>query len=269
MNLNPPPDPRSSMWSLMAYYLRFQRMEHGITAAELSKILKCSEATTSRLESGKQPMKQEHAERVDKAWRTGDLFTTLLYYARRASDPNWFKTFTQHEGRARRIRIFAGQIMPGLVQTEDYTRALMTTGRNRNVEANLAKRMARQLVLDGPNPPDVWIYLTENVLEWVVGGHEAHRRQLQHLLDLSQLPHAIVRVIRKTSGAGEFLDGPFLIITGKDGEEVAFVEAPKEGRLVTDSSEVEDFKDRFERIGAQALPENQSRELITEVMKGL
>ncbi|GAA3932977.1 helix-turn-helix transcriptional regulator [Actinomadura viridis] len=259
-------DPRSSMWGLIGFYLRFLRTSKGLTGPDAAKIAGCAPSTISRIETGEQRMSDKHAERLDKAWKTGGLFGLLIYYARRASDPDWFESFLAQEQEANRIRMFAGQHVPGLLQTPDYARALLDAGRAKDKEASHKRRMARQKVLDRANPPELWVLLAQNVLEWPVGGRDVHRGQLALLLKLSELPHVSIRIVPTTAGANEGLDGPFMILTGGN-DELAFVEAPNAGRLVSEVDEVRDFLTRFDRIGMLALPIGASRELIKKIME--
>jgi hypothetical protein len=126
--------------------------------------------------------------------------------------------------------------------------------------------MARQELLSKPNPPDLWVLLSESVLDWPVGGTEVMRAQLARLLEFSELPHVTLRVVPKSAGAYEGLDGPFKVITVEEGE-LAFVDAPNGGRLVMDAAEVRGLRLRFDRIGAVAQPVDSSRSLIKQVME--
>jgi transcriptional regulator with XRE-family HTH domain len=256
------------MWALIAYYIRFIRQQRGMTAAEVSQIMGCAGATTSRIENLNQRLRQKHAERLDTAWNTGGLFSTLIYYARRASDPDWFKSFTEQEAVATKIRIFACQLIPGLLQTEVYARALAEAGSERDIDRLLRLRMSRQEILRRSVPPELWIILSENVLDWPVGGPAILAEQLARLIEVSDLPHVVLRVVPKAAGAYPGLDGPFMILSDKDGD-TAFAQATNGGRLVADADEVRSFVDRFDRIGARALPVDSSRSLIKEVMEKL
>ncbi|MFF0526496.1 Scr1 family TA system antitoxin-like transcriptional regulator [Actinomadura nitritigenes] len=86
------------------------------------------------------------------------------------------------------------------------------------------------------------------------------------MLTMSRMPNVILRVVPRSAGAHEGLDGPFKIITVREGE-VGFVEAPNGGRLVMEASEVRGLKLRFDRIGAVALPVDSSRRLIEQLME--
>jgi hypothetical protein len=112
------------------------------------------------------------------------------------------------------------------------------------------------------------VLLSESVLDWPVGGTEVMRSQLARLLELSELPHVTLRVVPRSAGAYEGLDGPFKVITVEEGE-IAFVEAPNGGRLVMDAAEVRGLRLRFDRIGAIALPIDSSRSLVKQIMESM
>ncbi|MBW8481562.1 helix-turn-helix domain-containing protein [Actinomadura parmotrematis] len=252
----------------MGYYLRFLRESHGMTTTELARRLGCAQSSISRIEMGSQPMTDIRATAADELWRTGDLFGLLLYYARRATDPDWFRSFTAQERIALELRIFAALHVPGLAQTEAYASALLNVGSEPDIAGSLARRMQRKQVLERDRPPSAHIIMTENVIDWPVGGPKVMYEQLAYLLSLAGRPNVILRVVPRSTGAFEGLDGPFQILTLPDGP-LAFVEAAVEGRLVADAGQVEGFSKRFERIGAQALPEGMSRDLIRRAMETL
>lgn len=265
---NQPPDPRSSMRAWIAHQLRFQRIERGLSGDAVAKILSCSRSTISRLESGEARLTDKQAAKLDKAWRTGGFFTYALWYARLAPDPQWLASYTAFECRASLIHMFSGQVIPVLLQTPDYARALLLAGRNADVEGDLAKRLARQKLLTRPNPPELWILLTENVLTWPVGGVETMRRQLDHLRELAARSDVILRIVPRRSGESEALDGSFKVITVREGE-VGYIEAPTGGRLVLDTDGARDLRMRFDRIGAKAAPVDSTVEMIEQAMEAL
>lgn len=266
MNINEPPDPRSSMWAWIAYSLRFHRMQRGLTGDAVAKLLNCARSSISRLENGEAKLDEKQAAILDEAWNTGRHFSLLVWYARQGHDPSWFKSFADFEARATMIHSYDGQLIPALFQTRGYAHALLVSGRNQDPINDLEKRLSRQKILDGQNPPELWALLSESVIDLPVGGHEVMREQLAHLLTMSQTPNVILRVVPRSAGAHEGLDGPFKIITVREGE-VGFVEAPNGGRLVMEASEVRGLKLRFDRIGAVALPVDSSRRLIEQLME--
>lgn len=264
--MNEPPDPRSSIWAWIAYSLRFHRMDRGLTGDAAAKLINCSRSTISRLESGDAKLNDNQAATLDSAWRLGHFFAVALWFARLGYDPNWQKNYVQFESRASIVQMFSNQLVPVLFQTPEYARALLVAGRNADVDGDLARRMARQEPLTRVPPPELWLLLSESVLEWPVGNVQILKQQLAHLHDLSHLPHVTIRVVPKSAGAYEGLDGSFKVITVKEGE-VGFIEAPTGGRLVMDADEARDLRLRFERIGAVALPVDSSRDLIRRAME--
>ncbi|MFI6521670.1 helix-turn-helix transcriptional regulator [Spirillospora sp. NPDC050679] len=265
---NQSPDPTANMWAWIAFTLRFQRVERGLSGDAVAKVLNCARSTISRLESGEAKLNDQQAAKLDKVWRTGGFFTTALRYARLGHDPNWLASYVRFEARASMIRMFNGQYIPALFQTEPVARALLEAGRNEDVEGALAQRAERQRVLSRTPPPELWLIMPETVLWWPIGGVKAWREQLAHLVDLSELPNVTLRILSRACGAHEGLDGTFKVITVKEGE-IGFVEAPTGGRLIMDGEKAQELRLRFERIGALALPVHSSRSRIMEAMEDL
>lgn len=266
--MNEPPDPRTSMWAWMAYTLRWGRMERGLTGDTVAKSLNVARSTISRLETGEAKLSDRQAAQIDKEWRTGGFFGIALWFARLGYDPNWLKNLADFEKRATVIYNYDGQLIPALLQTPDYTRALLLAGRPKDLEGTLAKRVARQAVLQKPQPPELSVLLSESALDIPVGARAVMRAQLAHLLEMSERPDVVIRVVPREAGAHEGLDGPFKVFTVKEGD-VAFVEAPNGGRLVPEADEARELRMRFDRIGHVALPVHSSRRLIRSLMEGM
>lgn len=270
MSLRPSPDPRSSLWAFIAYYLRFCRLQRKLTGELLGEILSCSKSTVSRLETGDLQLDPDQAAALDRAWDTGGLFTTLVWYATLGHDPDWFKQYVDLEDKAAVIKSWEVALIPGLLQTPDYARAGLMTGGVPDVEAAVEKRLRRQAILDREQPPVLWVLLAESLLELPGGGRGAMKAQLAHILELSERPNIGIRVVPKSVGHHPGLDGAFMLIRMRHPHaEVAFVEAPGGGRLVPNITEVASYALRYDRIGQHALPESPSRDLIRRVMEAM
>lgn len=266
MNVNEPPDPRLNLWAAIAFFLRFYRMQHGQTGDVVARWLNRSRSSISRLESGESQLKESEAAILDAKWNTGGLFGVLLWFARLGHDPNWNKNYLAFEERSSEIRMYDGQLIPALFQTPEYARALLLAGRPKNLERAVEARMARQAILYRPNAPEVWALLSETVLGPHVGGRDVMRAQIAHLIQLSRLPNVILRIVSNNAGANEGLDGPFKVLKVKEGE-IGYLVAPNGGRLELDAEEVADLRNRFDRIGAMALPVELSRALLKDAME--
>jgi transcriptional regulator with XRE-family HTH domain len=268
MTTNPPPNPKISMWTWLAYSLRFHRMQRGLSGEALGRILTCSKATVSRLESGEARLDDKQAAALDRAWDTGGHFSIMLWYARLGHDPDWLKQYVDIEARADVIKPYEAIVVPGLLQIPEYARALLTSGGVLDVDGAVERRMARQAILERDPPPVLWVLLSEGVLDWPVGGTEVMRRQLARLLEASESPNIGIRVVPRSAGAHAGADGSFMIMSGDFGD-VAYSESQGGGRLVPSPAEVRSYQIWYDRIGQQALPEGSSRDLIKQVMEAM
>lgn len=263
-----PLDPRSSMWAWIACMLKHQRVERGLTGDAVARLLHCSRATISRLENGEARLTDRQAALLDTEWRLDDQFQTALYYARQGHDPGWLKNTAEFEARATVLRVFNDMLVPGLLQTPEYMRALLLSGRNDDVDAAVRNRLSRQKRMTGPRPPRLWVLLAETVLWWPVGGADVMRSQLLHLRDVASRPDVIIRIVPRTAGAYEGLDGSFKIYSASGGDN-GFSEAVLGGRLIVDVDSVRELLHRFEQIGSRALPVDSTPEIIGQALESL
>ncbi|MEU8797138.1 helix-turn-helix transcriptional regulator [Spirillospora sp. NPDC048819] len=259
-------DPMDSHWHWMAYDLRRLRQKEGISQARLGRIIGAAKQTVCNYEANERRLTEDQAKALDRRWDTGGHFQRLLMYARRAYDLNGHRQHQRYEARASELRIFGLAIIPGLFQTEEYTRALFTAARSKQVEKQVAARQARQEALFRPDPPELWVLLDQAVLDRPIGGRRVMADQLARLRDLTEMPNVIVRVVPRSVGAYFGLMGAFEVLTVEHGD-VAYVEALGSGRLVLDTAEVRTFGKGFDLIAAQALPEVPSRRFIERMME--
>lgn len=269
MVANPSPNPKNNMWDFIAYYLRFYRHNVAPQDKSIFDVLRTSRATVSRLENGQKRLDGRDAASLDKAWNTGGLFTLLVWYASIGHDPQWFAQYFELERKAGLINTFNAHVPHGLVQTEDYARALLLCGDASQADRLLRERIERQLVLNREPAPHMSMVVSQNALEWPVGSPEIVRAQLARLLEVSELSNFTVRVVPRAwqVGAYQGLDGSFTMMTGDDFGIITYTESPEGGRLVSTPSEVASFAVRYDRISGKALPEGPSRDLIKEIME--
>jgi hypothetical protein len=130
--------------------------------------------------------------------------------------PNWFETYLGLEQAASVIRTYEPQLVPGLLQTEDYARAIMLLRHLRvsygEIERRVALRMARQAFLSQPGAPDLWVVLDEAALQRPLGDQEIQRAQLLHLIEMAQRPNIILQIVPFNTGGHAAAGGPFTIL---------------------------------------------------------
>ncbi|TMR06259.1 helix-turn-helix transcriptional regulator [Actinomadura soli] len=258
-------DPDRSLWDYIAIEVRRLRQVRGLSGNKLAEQLGCDRSYVSRVENGRLHLSRGYAERLDALWDT--TFARLVRLAETSDDGDWFTGLTDHEARATRHRMWAALLVPGLLQTPEYTRALLSAGVDRNVEADLEARRARQAVVwERPEPPLVSVIFSWAVLAQPVGGSDVMRAQISHLLELAEAPHISIRVLEASNGAHNGLDGSFRLLTVGD-REVAFTDAPERGRLVTTPTDVMKYAVRYDRLSDIAAPVGTSRTILNGSME--
>jgi transcriptional regulator with XRE-family HTH domain len=199
-----------------------------------------------------------------------DLFGRLAIMARRADGPvpTWFEDWLEAEGEAQSLRIWSPTLIPGLLQTADYARALFLAAQTDTSEdviaALVAARLERQAILNRADPPDVVVVLDEAVLLRLIGTPQIMHDALAHLAEMSRRPCVVVQVIPSGNGANAGLAGAFDIDSADGMPETLRTEAVED--VTTEKrSLVRKAAVAFDRVRGDALPREASRELIMKV----
>lgn len=261
-------EPRSSMWDFLASYLHFLRAKHGYSCAYVGEVAGAARQTVSHWESGYRKPDERQTELLDDLYGTGKLLATLLYWAKAGHDANWYQEQVALETIAAEIRIYEAGLVPGLFQTESYARTLFTLGDSTDVEGDLKDRMARKAVLSRDAPPRIRALLDVNVVDRVVGNGAVMSAQLEHLIEVSQLPNVIINIIPRSVGYHLGLQGSFKIFA-VGGEMLAYTEAAAGGRLMRDPREIERMRTRHDLLGADALSRQASRDFLRRLQESM
>ena len=266
-------DPGASPAHFFGAEVRRAREAAGLTLAGLGAIVPCDASTVSRIESGLLNPGQRFASACDEAFpQMGGWFTRFYDNSPRWDGryPRWFVDWVDAERRATVVRWWEPLLVPGLLQTPEYARALFkawqTTGGEDEVENLVTARMDRQRIFDRPKPPSFWAVLDESVLRRRVSGAKVMQDQLVHLAEMTERPSVNVHVIPAEVGAHVGLLGAFAI-AGVDGDApgVVYFETPDEGQTTKDSVTVAKIILTFDTLRSEALPRRASRDLIMKV----
>ncbi|MEU8288189.1 DUF5753 domain-containing protein [Micromonospora sp. NPDC048905] len=180
----------------------------------------------------------------------------------------WFRPWAELEQDAVSIRSYQPLLVPGLLQTEGYARAVLGTGgllAPSEVDLIVAGRLERQSVLGRDAPPQLVTVIDEVVLRRLVGERAVMSGQLAHLAAVAEWEHVQVRVIPAESPWHTGLAGPFVLGRLPDGTELAYLDNQLRGQVVTDPVDVASLGRRWESVTGEALPQRLSIELIREV----
>ncbi|MFF5594818.1 helix-turn-helix transcriptional regulator [Streptomyces althioticus] len=258
------------MAALFGARVRRLRAAAGLTQAELGARTHVVSTRITQIEraSGAKPT-LELARALDTALGADELLVELWPYVYREAFPDWSRKFMEYSERAVAVRQYAAHVVPGLLQTEDYARAVLKVGRTLSSEAQLeervALRMGRQGRLDAPDRPQLWVVLDEAVLRRPVGGLPVMRDQLARLLAAAAKSHITVQVLPFDQGEHEVMGGSLTVLTMPDGTEVAYTEGAHHGQLVEEPDEVASLALTYDRLRAAALPPLMSLDMIRSV----
>ncbi|MGW3656646.1 helix-turn-helix domain-containing protein [Streptomyces sp. NPDC005151] len=261
------------MAALFGSRVRKLRTAAGLTQAELGEKTHVVSSRITQIErsSGARPT-LELARALDTALVADNLLIDLWPYVYREAFPDWSRAFIAHSARAVSIREYASHVVPGLLQTEAYARALLSVGRTlkgeEHLEERLSARLGRQERLGAADCPELWVVLDEAVLRRPVGGPAVMRAQLIRLLEAATKPHITVQVLPFDQGEHDAMGGSLTVLVLPDGTEMAYTEGAHYGQLIEDPEEVSRFAVTYDRLRAVALPPLMSLDMIRSVMEG-
>jgi transcriptional regulator with XRE-family HTH domain len=258
-------DPDRSALSLFAEEMRAARDRAGLTQDELAARVNYSTTLVAMVESLKRVPQADLAARLDDVLGTPGTFGRLQERLRALPFPASFRPFAAYEDLAVALRNFENCLVPGLLQTEDYARAILSARPNTSedeVDELVAVRLARQAILDRDEPPALWVVVDEGVLTREIGSPKTMADQLQHLADMAARPNITIQVIPFSAGAHIGLQGAFIIAEFADTPPVAFLATATDGQTIEDASAVARALFTFDNLRSEALPRKASREQI-------
>ncbi|MEU8183373.1 helix-turn-helix transcriptional regulator [Micromonospora sp. NPDC049047] len=250
--------------------LRRARQARGLSQEELGKLVNYSSSYVSAVETGQNPVKPDYVARVDSTLDTGGLFVGMLELIRFHAAPDWFRPWEDNEREAAALRWYDPAVIPGLLQTEGYARAMLGVGGEltaEQVETRVVTRLARQAVLTADPRPHLVAVLEEHTLRRQLGDRKIMREQLQHLLTVSNEPNVQVRVVPADAPWHVGLNGPFILARLGNGAELAHLDNQLRGQTVDGPNDVAALERHWETVTGEALPCRQSARLIEEVVQ--
>ncbi|MGE7386602.1 helix-turn-helix domain-containing protein [Streptomyces sp. NPDC004126] len=248
--------------------------ERRLTQTDLARMARTSKSTISRVESGKGPIPPELPSALDQIFRTEGSFKGLYD----AITANTFAAMHQHRVELERKAISIGEwsqtVVPGLLQTPDYARAIIRQGDIRANEAELTaavqRRIARQEIFHRASPPELRVVLCESVLHRSLRLKEVMRDQLALLLTHMERPTTRIRVLPFDSEPHPLICYDASFLTSPKHVTVACIEAPPNtAGVVADRKFTLRVQRAFEDLMGEALPERQSADLIQAQMERL
>ncbi|WP_327346515.1 helix-turn-helix transcriptional regulator [Streptomyces europaeiscabiei] len=264
------------------------RERAGIRREEAGRILHVAAATVRRMETAEVALKIPYLQLLLKAYGVGD--EEAATFVRLAEDankpgwwqryhdilPGWFSMYVSLEGAAGLIRGYDPHFIPGLLQTEDYARGVMTSGaigqtKPEDIERHVALRMQRQELLTREDAPRLWFVMDETALRRSVGGPAVMRAQIDRLLEAMELTRVTLQVAPFDTGPHPGTYGPFVLFRFAMPElpDMVYSEYLTGAVYLDDRSEVATHLEVMDRMAAQAATAQRTKEILRDLRKEL
>lgn len=246
--------------------LKLFRNKAGLTQAELGVRIVYSTDQVASVERGRRIAQPEFIDRSDHVLDAGGVLIAMKEEVARQRYPAFFRDAAKLEAEAVELHAYDTHVLNGLLQTEDYARAVFSMRRplldEETVEERLSARMARQDIFQRRPAPTLSFVIEEPVLRRPIGGIPVLRGQLEHLLLVGQKRNVEIQVMPFDREDNAGVDGPFKLLSHKDGDQVAYMEAQGRSTTATNREEVRSIAARHGIIRAQALTPRESLALI-------
>ncbi|MDF6044071.1 helix-turn-helix domain-containing protein [Streptomyces sp. JH14] len=249
--------------------LRFYREQAGLSQEVLGLKIGFSKSQVAMVERGQRPPRGNFIARADEALGAQGALNAAgaeLTFSHLAS---WFEPFATEEAKASARHEYETHVVPGLLQTEEYARAVFTNHHpsldDEEIEGRVAARLKRQELLARRPVADIGFVLELHPLTRPIGGHQTRKRQLRHILDVAQLRNVQIQVMapERISHAG--LNGPFVLLETAERSRLAYIEGQSGSFFITEQPDLGNLFGKYGILRAQALSPEASMKLIEEV----
>ncbi|MEU4927783.1 DUF5753 domain-containing protein [Streptomyces yokosukanensis] len=266
-------EPARSARELYGTELHRQRQLARMSLDRLSDVVNYSKTHLHGVETAERLPLPPISEKLDVAFGTGELFQGLWGGVKREHTPRRFDHCLELEAKAARIQEFGASIVPGLLQTEGYMRALFLEcnpgAGAEEINSLVAGRMSRQEVLRGDGRPDFWWILNEAAVRQSVGGPAVMREQLTAMLALVGTDHTTIQVVPFEVGACPLMNSTLILLTLTDNSTTVYQESAGSGEAFDDRETVMRQLRDYDRMKACALSPKGSAALIKAAMENL
>ncbi|GHJ33196.1 MULTISPECIES: helix-turn-helix domain-containing protein [Streptomyces] len=267
--------------------LRDLREKAGVSYDQAARALHVNQTTVRRMEKAEVGLKLPYVEKLLQTYGADqeeiDSFLALAEEANRPGWwhrfrdvlPDWFSLYVSLEGAASRIRAYEPHFIPGLLQTEEYARTLLSigfpNGSDRELDRRVALRMERQELLNRPDGPHLWVVMDETVLRLSIGSPQVMRAQIDHLIEAVQKPNVTLQVVPFSAGPHPGMGGPFQLFRFKIPElpDIVYAEGLTGAGYLDQRSDVVAYLEALDRMGTQATPARRTESFLRGIRKEL
>jgi transcriptional regulator with XRE-family HTH domain len=260
---------KASALEAFASQLKAWRKSRGWSQVELADKLGYSDSLVSGVETQAKTPTLDFAKGCDREFGCPGTFVAMHELVSREAWPSYFAPVIDFEAQAVRIHEWELRVVPGLFQTEDYARMVISGGSPRLSDAELDRkvggRMERQRIFERDNPPLYWTVLHEGVLRQVIGSPEIMAAQLDRLIEAARSPDVMIQVLPFTASDHPGTDGPVTVFDFSDEPSKAYTECNGGGMIAENPEAVAELMTTLNMIRAAALPPRESMALLRQI----
>lgn len=257
-------------WDFFGKQLKRRREAAGLTQERLGEMVICSAGYISQFEQAVRKPQLDHSKRIDDALKTGGYFEEMWHDLINTSPyAHYFSDAAELEPLAESICDYEPVLVPGLLQTEAYARAVFRAAQpllpDEKIDERVANRLVRARVLkpaEGHTPPRYWSILDESVLRRPAGGPAVMAEQLAHIAQGVRERRALVQILLHSAGAHALMEGSIRLMTFVDAPPVVYLESPHIAQLLDDPAIIARHQMSYDLVRASALSPEESLSLI-------
>ncbi|MDH6438190.1 transcriptional regulator with XRE-family HTH domain [Streptomyces sp. SAI-144] len=258
------------VWSAYGVLLQYLRKRAGLNQQQLGDAIGYSLEQVASVEQGRRPAKSAFTAAAERALEAGGVLEALQGEVDRAKLPRFFRNFALIEAEAVSRFDYEPLLVPGLLQTEGYARALFAGHcpplSEEVIDQHTEARLGRQKLLTRVPLAELSFIIGEEALRNPVGNREVMRGQWQHLLEVRASRNVEVQVMPAECGFHSGLNGPFVVLETKEHQHLGYIESQEVGCVVHDPAEVSGFGMRYGKLRSQALNGVESARLIERLV---
>ncbi|MEV6485341.1 helix-turn-helix transcriptional regulator [Streptomyces sp. NPDC051576] len=259
------------VWAAVGGLVAHYRKKARLTQEQFAEIASLHVDTIRSIEQGRLPLLEDRAGEFDELLGTGGALVALLRKLPvRERMPEFAQGLADNEQEALSILSYQSLVVPGLLQTRDYCRAVFGYRYPRlgdeTAEQWVDNRMERQLIWQREQPPVGHFIIEESVLRRQVGGPEVMRAQIRQILDFTEPVNMGMQVMPMDRTPHACLDGPMVLLETPHHERLVWLEVQRASFLVDDPDEVSDYHHKYGMLRSQALTPDESARLLERLL---
>ncbi|MFE0250955.1 helix-turn-helix domain-containing protein [Streptomyces sp. NPDC059010] len=266
----PEDEPGTGIVAAFGRQLKLLRVRAGLDRAAFGKLMGYAAESIASFEQRRRIPQPKFIDQADEVLDAGGVLKALKEEIARAQYPAFFRDAARLEAKATALNVYAVYAVPGLLQTEEYARAVFRMQRplleDEVIEQRLAARMVRQEIFNRRPAPLMSFVIEEAVLRRPIGGRKTLRGTLEQILLTGQLRNVEVQVMPTAREDNAALNGPFTLIDTDNGHRIAYAEVQGDSRLYTEAPRVRELEARYGILRSQALTPSESSAFIEQLM---